>query len=57
MSEQEDIPQAVFIAGNLSEGYVAYGPYESMCHASEAHDLDEGWMMELRPSRESKVVA
>lgn len=37
----------VFLAGNLSEGYKAYGPYSSLEYACEYHAFDEGWVMEL----------
>jgi len=38
----------IWLYGNLSEGFVAYGPYASWEDCFEAHDGDEGWGMELR---------
>jgi hypothetical protein len=37
----------VFLAGNMSEGYVAYGPYSSLDYALDNCDGMEGWVMEM----------
>lgn len=39
---------AVVLAGNLSEGFVAYGPYADWGDAMELHG-DEGWGFTLTP--------
>lgn len=44
----ETEPQAVFLKGNLSEGFRAYGPYASWDEAAMAHDFQEGWIITLR---------
>jgi len=36
--------------GNLTEGYKAYGPYESFDDAADAHACCEGWIMEMNPA-------
>lgn len=42
-----------FMQGNVSEGFTAYGPYDSVDEALEAWEGAEGWVMELRlPPRE-----
>jgi hypothetical protein len=38
----------VFIAGNLSDGYGAFGPYESFDEACELNNWREGWIMEMQ---------
>jgi predicted RNA-binding Zn-ribbon protein involved in translation (DUF1610 family) len=48
--------QAIFLKGNISEGFTAYGPYESICEALEEHDGEDGWGMSLEnkdPSKDS----
>jgi hypothetical protein len=37
----------VFLAGNMSEGYQAYGPYDDIGFALDIHEFEEGWVMEL----------
>jgi len=37
----------IVMVGNLSEGYVAYGPYATFGDAAEAHDSEECWIMEV----------
>jgi hypothetical protein len=37
----------IFLKGNMSDGFSAFGPYSSYDHASSTHDGDEGWMMSL----------
>lgn len=39
--------QFIWLNGNLSEGFAAFGPYESMDEACAMHDGDEGWAMTL----------
>jgi len=54
MTKTYDIPESViFLRGNISEGFKAFGPYESFDAAAAAHALDEGWLMELH----SELVA
>jgi len=38
----------IFMAGNLSDGYVAFGPYETFGDAAEINEWQEGWIMELK---------
>lgn len=45
----------VFVAGNLSEGYTIYGPYESFDDAADAHEFEEGWIMSLNNPKEKNV--
>ena len=44
----------IMLEGNLTEGFVAYGPYESFDVAADAHEFCEGWVMEMRPPQESE---
>jgi len=37
----------VWLSGNLSDGYTAYGPYLSFSECCDAHDGDDGWIMKL----------
>lgn len=37
----------IFLKGNLSEGYTAFGPYPDHVDAWVAHDHQEGWTMTL----------
>jgi hypothetical protein len=39
--------QTMFLAGNVTEGFRAFGPYSSFDEAAEIHDFEEGWIMEL----------
>lgn len=43
--------KAMVLVGNLSEGFVAYGPYDSFDEACEAHDGEESWVMTLEPCK------
>ena len=43
----------VMLEGNLTEGFKAYGPYESFDNAAAAHNCCEGWIMEIRPANKS----
>ena len=36
----------IFLSGNVSEGFAAYGPYE-IEEVFSKHDGEEGWVMEL----------
>lgn len=38
----------MFLAGNLSDGYSAFGPYESLGEAVVINEWREGWVMELQ---------
>lgn len=38
----------IFLKGNLSDGFVAFGPYSDFDVCAETHNLEEGWMMELK---------
>jgi len=40
----------IMMEGNLTEGYKAYGPYESFDDAADAHACCEGWIMEMNPA-------
>lgn len=46
-------PVYIFMSGNLSEGYKAYGPYPSLGEVSEAHAMEDGWIMTLTPAKTS----
>ncbi len=37
----------VFMLGNVSEGFTAYGPYDSLDEACDTWEGAEGWAMEL----------
>lgn len=37
----------IFLAGNLSDGFRAFGPYASAAEAADAHEYEEGWIMGL----------
>ena len=37
----------IFLAGNISDGFKAYGPYSTFDDVCEFHDMNEGWVMEL----------
>ena len=39
--------QHVIVSGNLSEGFVVYGPYEDFEDAAAASDGAEVWIMSL----------
>ncbi len=43
---------AVFLAGNISEGFTAFGPYEDVWAAVDANDGVEGWVMEMVPDKD-----
>jgi hypothetical protein len=48
----------IWLSGNLSDGFTAVGPYQSLDDVCEAHDCDEGWLMVLEsPVRSEKVAA
>lgn len=47
--------QAIFLAGNVSEGFTAFGPYEDFGAAADAHDGEEGWVMTLQTRSTAKV--
>ena len=36
----------VFLAGNLSDGFTCYGPYDTIGVCYNAHEFEEGWVME-----------
>lgn len=42
--------QAIFLRGNLSDGFRAFGPYEDFDTAAAAHEGDEGWILSLEGS-------
>ncbi len=50
----DNIPDVIFLKGNISEGYVAYGPYEDMDEADSAHNMEEGWLMTLTTKKNTK---
>ncbi len=37
----------IFMQGNLSEGFIPFGPYPSFDDAAAAHDCEDGWIMAL----------
>ena len=39
--------QAIFLEGNLSDGFKAWGPYETLEEAFRIHSFAEGWMFTL----------
>lgn len=45
-----DNPPFIFLQGNLTEGFDAFGPYKSFDEASAAHEFEEGWVMTLDTS-------
>jgi len=45
----------VMLEGNLTEGFKAYGPYESFDDAADAHDGCEGWIMEAEGKEHDDV--
>jgi hypothetical protein len=47
----------IWLGGNLSDGFTATGPYESLEDVCDAHDFDEGWLMVLEPPKRSEVTA
>jgi hypothetical protein len=51
MSNEQEIPDVIFLKGNISEGFMAYGPYEDMDEADNAHMSEEGWLMTLIPKK------
>lgn len=44
----------VWLSGSLSEGFIAYGPYDSMDDCFAAHDMDQGWAMTLNDPQDNK---
>lgn len=52
LEEARDIHEdpCIFLMGNLSEGFMACGPYAGMGQAFDIHDGDEGWGMSLNAS-------
>lgn len=38
----------IYLAGNISEGFEAYGPMDSFDDVCEIFDGMEGWVMELK---------
>lgn len=42
----------VWMQGNLSDGFHAFGPYASVDEAFAAHDGEEGWVMTLNNIKE-----
>jgi len=43
----DDEAPFIFLKGNLTEGFDAYGPYRNFDEASAAHEFEEGWVMML----------
>jgi hypothetical protein len=41
---------AIFLKGNISEGFKALGPYEDHDEAAECNDSEDGWIMGLEKS-------
>ena len=38
----------IALIGNISEGYVAYGPYATFGEASDKHTFEMGWIMQVK---------
>jgi hypothetical protein len=53
---EEENPPFIFLKGNLSEGFEAYGPYRNFDEASAAHEFEEGWVMVLDVSGTFKMA-
>jgi len=43
----------IMLEGNLTEGFKAYGPYESFDDAADFHSHCEGWIMEMNLAEKS----
>lgn len=43
-----DTVQFCFLAGNVSEGFTVYGPYESFDEAADTWEGVDGWVTEIR---------
>ena len=41
--------QFIFMKGNLTDGYVPYGPYPDVDACADSHVGHDGWMMGLLP--------
>jgi hypothetical protein len=39
----------IWLLGNISDGYTAYGPYDTFDECCYEHDGDDGWIMQLSP--------
>ncbi len=46
--------KCIFLAGNVSEGFRAYGPCKDFDEAAEKFDGVEGWVMDLIDPKEFK---
>lgn len=53
----ENSEQFVVMMGNLSEGFTAFGPYNSFNEAAKAHEYKECWIMTLGPAKVNKTEA
>ena len=42
----------IWLLGNPSDGYTAYGPYATFDECCSAHDGDDGWIMTLHSALE-----
>ena len=49
--------KAIALVGNVTEGYTAYGPYESWDIASETHEFEDCWIMTLDSSKTAKETS
>ena len=47
----------VFLTGNLSDGFTAYGPYEEWEDAFADNEGVDGWGMEMVPPSEKNEVS
>jgi hypothetical protein len=45
--------KGVVLVGNLSDGFTAYGPYDSFDEACAAHENEESWVMTLEEPKNS----
>lgn len=48
---------AIFLAGNPSEGFAAYGPYPDWDTAADRHDGWDGWVMSVEPHPDDAGLA
>jgi len=46
----------VFLRGNISDGFEAYGPYLDFDDACGVNEGEEGWVMSLTPSEKTFVA-
>lgn len=50
--EQPAEPLCVAVIGNLSGGYIVYGPFDDYVEAADAIEGTDGWVMRLHSASE-----